>query len=484
MSLAPRLDLRQSQSLVMTPQLQQAIKLLQLSNVDLTAYVEEELERNPLLERAQAEENDGQAEEHADQPVQQTNSDASDRRDDAESLDVDAAGSMPWSSGNGSGGGSSGGLGLDGVEHTVAREVSLYEHLAQQIQVELPEGPEQLVAAHLLGSIDDAGYLKIDADAAIEQLGCTPDLYERTLLNLQRLDPPGVFARDLKECLRLQLAELNRLDPVSTTILENLELVAKRDFAKLRKLCSCSDQDILDVLNELKALDPKPGHKFYSGHVQTVVPDVAVRASQAGGWMVELNTDTLPKVLANERYYVEIQRNSRSEDDKVFVSEQWNSANWLIKALDQRARTILRVAREIVRQQDMFLVKGVEHLKPLVLRDIADALELHESTVSRVTSNKFIMTPRGVFELKYFFTASLGSTGDGPSHSAEAVRHRIRSLIDGETAKNVLSDDDIVEALRSDGIVIARRTVAKYREAMRIPSSVQRRRELRLATTG
>ncbi len=483
MSMAPRLDLRQTQSLVMTPKLQRAIKLLQLSNIELTAYVDEELERNPLLERAQTDDHEREAEERNDQPVQQTNSDTSDHLDHAESPDLDAAGSMPWSASSGPRSNDSS-LDFGGVEYTIAEETSLYEHLARQIQVECEDGPEQLVAAHLLGAIDDAGYLTIGTEAAIEQLGCTSGLFDHTLVKLQRLDPPGVFARDLKECLRLQLDELNRLDPVSSAILDNLELVAKRDFAKLRKLCACSDQDILDVLNELKALDPKPGHRFDSGHVEAVVPDVVVRASHAGGWMVELNTETLPKVLANECYCAEVQRNARSEDDKVFASEQWNSANWLIKALDQRARTILRVAREIVRQQDLFLVKGVEHLKPLVLRDIADALELHESTVSRVTSNKFIMTPRGIFELKYFFTASLGSTGDGPSHSAEAVRHRIRTLIEAETAQKVLSDDHIVEALQADGIVIARRTVAKYREAMRIPSSVQRRQELRLANVG
>ncbi|MBT7614215.1 MAG: RNA polymerase factor sigma-54, partial [Rhodospirillaceae bacterium] len=460
----------------------QAIKLLQLSSVELTAYVEEELERNPLLEREPSDEAERSTPEGNEPKAPETNSEASDRHDFAESPNLDAAGSMPWSSGTGgSGGGSGGDNELDGVEHTVARELSLHEHLAQRIQVEFGDAAERLIAVHILGSIDEAGYLKIERDDALVQLGCESCLFDAVLSKLQRLDPPGIFARDLKECLRLQLAELNRLDPVSSAILDNLELVAKRDFTALRKTCDCTDQDILDVVVELKALDPKPGLKFDPGPIQSIVPDVVVRTSQSGGWHVELNTESLPRVLANERYYAEVQSGTRSESEKIFVSEQWTSANWLIKALDQRARTILRVAQEIVRQQDMFLVKGVEHLKPLVLRDIADALELHESTVSRVTSNKFMLTPRGIFELKYFFTASLGSTEGGPAHSAEAVRHRIKLLVDGETAKDVLSDDDIVTALHSDGIQIARRTVAKYREAMRIPSSVQRRRELRLS---
>ncbi|MDA0221170.1 MAG: RNA polymerase factor sigma-54, partial [Proteobacteria bacterium] len=293
--------------------------------------------------------------------------------------------------------------------------------------------------------------------------------------------PPGVFARDLRECLALQLAERNRLDPVIAILLTNLEQVARRDFARLCKLCDCSEQDLADMLADLRMLDPKPGLRFDTTHTQVMIPDVVVRAAQAGGWHVELNSDTLPRVLANERYYAEVQSGTRSESERSFVSEHWNNANWLVKALDQRARTILRVAREIVRQQDLFLVKGVAYMKPLILRDIADALELHESTVSRVTSNKFMATPRGIFELKYFFTASIGSTGDGPAHSAEAVRHRIKTLIEGEAPNGVLSDDDIVEALAQGGVAVARRTVAKYRKAMRIPSSVQRRRERRLA---
>jgi RNA polymerase sigma-54 factor len=266
-------------------------------------------------------------------------------------------------------------------------------------------------------------------------------------------------------------------------LLDHLDLVARRDMAKLRKCCGCGDDDIADMLGELKALDPKPGLRFDAEPSQTVIPDVMVRPKQDGGWHVELNGETLPKVLANERYYTEISDSTRSKADKEFLAERWNSANWLVKALDQRARTILRVAREIVRQQDMFLLKGVEHLRPLVLRDIAEALELHESTVSRVTSNKYMATPRGIFELKYFFTAAIGSTGDGPAHSAESVRHRIKSLIDAEPPDKVLSDDSLVEILHGDGIDIARRTVAKYRESMRIPSSVQRRRNKKISSS-
>tara|TARA_B100000676_G_scaffold312637_1_gene387859 strand:+ start:6026 stop:7480 length:1455 start_codon:yes stop_codon:yes gene_type:complete len=481
MSLAPRLDLRQSQSLVMTPQLQQAIKLLQLSNIELTAYVEEELERNPLLERDQSDSPEPLAETGTEQRALETNSQASDRHDDAENVNLDAAGSMPWRSSSGSGRGVAPDGDLNGVEHTVANALSLTEHLAQQIQFEFVNDAERMIAGFLLGSINDAGYVTIEPGQTIEQLGCDTAVFERVLDQLQSLDPAGVFARDLQECLSLQLAEINRLDPVSEAILDNLDLVAKREFAKLRKICGCSDQDILDVLNELKALDPKPGLRFDQGPIQAIVPDVLVRASQSGGWHVEVNTENLPRILANERYYAEVQNSARSDEDKTFVSEQWTSASWLIKALDQRTRTILRVAQEIVRQQDLFLVKGVEHLKPLVLRDIADALELHESTVSRVTSNKFMLTPRGIFELKYFFTASLGNVQGGETYSAEAVRHKIKALIDAESVGNVLPDDDIVEALNKEGVSIARRTVAKYREAMRIPSSVQRRRELKLS---
>ena len=475
MSLAPKLDLRQSQSLVMTPQLQQAIKLLQLSNMEVAAFVEEELERNPLLERASQEES---------RPIADDDGRDEPRGGDNEAPATaapppdDPMGATSWRTSDGRGAPSDD---LYGLEQTLAGEISLYEHLGRQIQVEFTDPGERLIANHLLTGVDEAGYLTLDLLETSKTLGCAPEQTESVLRRLQTLDPAGIFARDLKECLAIQLAERNRLDPVIETLLANLELVARRDFQKLRKLCACTEQDIADMLADLRMLDPKPGQRFDAAPAQAMIPDVIVRPAQAGGWHVELNSDTLPRVLANERYYAEVQSGARTDSERSFMSEHWNSANWLVKALDQRARTILRVAREIVRQQDLFLVKGVSHMKPLILRDIADALELHESTVSRVTSNKFMATPRGIFELKYFFTASIGSTGDGPAHSAEAVRHRIKGLIDGESAETVLSDDDIVDALARDGVAIARRTVAKYREAMRIPSSVQRRRERRLS---
>jgi len=230
------------------------------------------------------------------------------------------------------------------------------------------------------------------------------------------------------------------------------------------------------MISEIRALNPKPGLSFGGEAIQPVVPDVFVREAADGGWRVDLNTDTLPRVLVNSQYYAEVSGRAKDVADKTYLSDCFANANWLVKSLDQRARTILKVATEIVKQQDAFFVHGVQHLRPLNLKTVADAIEMHESTVSRVTSNKYMATPRGIFELKYFFTSSIPATGNGEAHSAEAVRHRIKVLIDGETPNDILSDDAIVERLRGDGIDIARRTVAKYREALKIPSSVQRRR--------
>jgi RNA polymerase sigma-54 factor len=297
---------------------------------------------------------------------------------------------------------------------------------------------------------------------------------------LQTCDPVGVFARDVKECLSLQLRERDRLDPLMQRLLDNLDLLAAHDMPGLSRAVGADREDLLDMLAELKRLDPKPGRAFEHGPVEAVVPDVFVRAAPGGGWAVELNSDVLPRVLVNRAYYATVTKHTRDAAEKAFLADCLQTANWLTKSLDQRAQTILKVATEIVKQQDGFLVHGVTHLRPMTLKTVADAIEMHESTVSRVTSNKYVATPRGLFELKYFFTTALGSATGGEDHSAEAVRHRIRQLVEAESPTAILSDDTIAELLHKEqGIEVARRTVAKYREGMNIPSSVVRRRQKR-----
>jgi len=260
-------------------------------------------------------------------------------------------------------------------------------------------------------------------------------------------------------------------------LVEHLDVLAKRDLAALRKICGVGDEDLADMIAEIRHLNPKPGLALGTTLVQPIVPDVFVRPGPDGAYLVELNSDTLPKVLVNQSYYVEVAHTAKGDKGKAYLADCLQTATWLIRALDQRAKTILKVATEIVRQQDAFFAHGVQHLRPLNLKTVADAIEMHESTVSRVTANKYMATTRGIFELKYFFTSAIAAANGGAAHSAEAVRHRIRQLIEAEDPQDVLSDDTIVEKLRMAGIDIARRTVAKYREAMRIPSSVQRRRE-------
>jgi RNA polymerase sigma-54 factor len=313
-------------------------------------------------------------------------------------------------------------------------------------------------------------------------LNCPLERVERVLATLHGFEPTGVGARDLRECLALQLRERNRLDPAMDALLDNLQLLARRDFAALKKACEVDDEDLREMIAELKALTPRPGAAFGGEPAQPVTPDVYVREGAGGLWLVELNSETLPRLLVDQRYHARVSAGARSDQEKVFVSDCMAQASWLVKSLDQRAKTILKVSSEIVRQQDAFLAYGVEHLRPLNLKTVADAIGMHESTVSRVTSNKYIGTPRGLFEMKFFFTSAINATEGGESHSAESVRHRIRQLIDAEASdRDVHSDDRIVELLKEAGVDIARRTVAKYREAMRIPSSVERRRMLKQA---
>ncbi|HEV8678818.1 MAG TPA: RNA polymerase factor sigma-54, partial [Stellaceae bacterium] len=370
---------------------------------------------------------------------------------------------------------------MRGIEQTATRPRTLREHLIEQIGADLPDLADRVIAAHLLDQLDEAGYLRGGLAGAAEQLGCPADRVERVLARLQQFDPPGVFARDLPECLALQLADRNRLDPAMQRLLDNLPLLAARDAAALMRICEVDAEDFADMVAEIKSLDPRPGHAFDPPLAQTVVPDIIMRPQPDDAWVVELNADTLPRVLVNNRYYARVSRAAHGKADREYLAERLQAANWLVKSLHQRATTILKVASEIVRQQDGFFRHGVPALRPLILRDIADAIGMHESTVSRVTTNKYMATPRGLYELKYFFTSSIAASRGGESHSAEAVRFRIRGLIGGEPSNETLSDERIVDLLKQEGVDIARRTVAKYREAMRIPSSVQRRREKMLA---
>ena len=506
MALSPRLEMRQGQGLVITPQLQQAIKLLQLSNLELESYVEGELERNPLLQRDEAdsapEESRGEREPEAASGPASGEVELGDSGDRSEAMDCgkadiydaapgerasgdggeldagQAGGAVDWSRA-GSGGSFESG---DDMEGTLTRAKTLAEHLADQLAVARFSPREQAIASVLIDSVDDGGYLRADLVDMAERLGCEPGVIEQVLLRLQGFEPTGVFARDLRECLMLQLKERDRCDPAMSALLDRLDLLAKRDMAGLRAACGVDDEDLREMIAELRALTPRPGAAFGGEPSAPVTPDVYVRESQGGLWHVELNTDTLPRLLVDQRYHARIAGGARSDQDKTFLSDCLASANWLVKSLDQRARTILKVSSEIVRQQDAFLAFGVEHLRPLNLKTVADAIGMHESTVSRVTSNKYIATPRGVFELKFFFTSSIASADGGQAHSAESVRYKIRQLIDAErTERDVHSDDRIVDILKEAGVDIARRTVAKYREAMRIPSSVERRRILKEA---
>src|SRR5947208_7520965 len=534
MALTQRVEFRQSQSLVMTPQLMQAIKLLQLSNLDLSAFVEEELERNPLLERA----SDGPETPVAGEPAQETAHERGEfsASDDQGGFGEDSGGDTPGSAGESFepnqfepgqeewmnrdlgtraeieqtldtpldnvfseepaeaaaraaqdaaptaytewGGGASSDEDYN-LEAFVAAETSLGDHLAEQLSVAFTAPAQRMIGQYLIDLVDEAGYLPADLGQAAERLGASEGDVETVLATLQTFDPPGICARNLSECLAIQLREFNRYDPAMRALVENLDLLAKRDIASLRKLCGVDDEDITDMIGEIRRLDPKPGLKFGASRAQTMVPDVYVRPGPDGGWHVELNSDTLPRVLVNQIYYTELSKTIRKDGDKSYFTDCLQNATWLVRALDQRARTILKDAAEIVRQQDGFFSHGVAHLRPLNLKAVADAIQMHESTVSRVTANKYMAANRGSFELKYFFTASIASADGGEAHSAEAVRHQIKQLIDAEQVAAILSDDTIVERLRESGIDIARRTVSKYREAMRIPSSVQRRRDKR-----
>jgi len=504
MALAARLALRQGQAMVLTPQLLQAIKLLQMPSAELAAFVRDEIERNPLLEMVEPapeepqygapvedepaasdpQPGDWAANELATEPAALAAA-LGTEVDNAfgaepppapgEPAPVAEGASLSASAWTGIPTGSGGGEPRD-LETYAEAALSLAEHLKRQAMVLLAGPRERMIAVALVDELDESGYLAAPLQEIASRIGAPFAEVERVHALLLTLEPTGVFARSLGECLALQLLERDRYDPAMRALVENLPALARRDYAALRRLCGVEDEDLADMIAELKRLEPKPGRAFGATHEPPPIPDVVVTAAPDRTWRVELNSEALPRVLVNETYAATIKRGATREQDKLFVTTQLQAANWLAKSVEQRARTILSVATEIVRRQDAFLVEGVSGLKPLNLKSVADAIGVHESTVSRATANKYMLTPRGLFEMKYFFTTSIASSARGEAHSAESVRHRIKQMIEAEDPRDVLSDDVIVERLREAQIVVARRTVAKYRDSMRIPSSVERRR--------
>jgi RNA polymerase sigma-54 factor len=478
----------------MTPQLRQAIQLLQFSNIEVANFVDQELERNPLLERDEVSDAPigeraalDQITLRADTPADAAEAVRADRLpsetasplDSVHAEDYDPGGPSDGGPPMGSFEGRGGNLSFSGDDRTIEDMADdhppLRDHLGEQLRLTFSDPVDRMIGAHLIALLCPAGRLTANPAAIADAMALPLARIEAVRRVMMRFDPAGLFARDLKECLAAQLADKNRLDPAMQTLLENLELLARRDLRGLMTRCAVDAEDMAEMIAEIRALDPKPGASFDVEPVRAVVPDLLMRPAPGDSWVIELNPDTMPRLLVNEGFHARVTPRA-NKADRVFLADQLASANWLVRSLQQRAQTILKVAAEIMRLQDGFLRQGVAYLRPLILRDIATAVEMHESTVSRVTSNKYISTPRGIFELKYFFTTSIGAVDGGVSHSSEAVRHRIRQLIGAEAPTGILSDDQIVTILRREGVDIARRTVAKYREAMHIPNSVGRRR--------
>jgi len=498
MALGPRLDLRQSQSLVMTPQLQQAIKLLALSNLEIETFIGEALDANPLLDVGEATPAAPEAVEPPEEarrttlessPVDQLIGEG--RAADDRPLDIDAT-ALDRDRDTGDGGGDftadwgrelggPGGEAGPGIDERGGGELSLAEHLAAQVGAVAGDARLAAIARYLIGQLDEAGYLPVGLRDIAGDLGIALAEAEAALELVQSLDPTGVGARTLSECVALQAREADRYDPAMARLIDNLDLVARGEFARLKRMCGVDDEDFADMLGELRGYDPKPGLRHGGGEGAAVTPDLTVAARADGGWDIAINQATLPRLVVNRAYYIELKGTCDDKAARGWLSEKLADANWLIKALDQRQKTILRVASEIVRQQDGFFRRGVSELRPLTLRAVAEAIGMHESTVSRVTSNKYLTCDRGTFELKYFFTSGVAAVDGEGAVSAEAVKAAIRQLIDAEDAKAILSDDTLVDLLKAKGFDVARRTVAKYREAIGLGSSVQRRRQKALA---
>ncbi|MDA9619861.1 RNA polymerase factor sigma-54 [Alphaproteobacteria bacterium] len=491
MALTPRLGIKNSQSLALTPQLKQSIKMLQLSSTELINFVADEVDNNPLLEYDEKSFDEEAQLKYSNQVLQ--NSTSSTIRNDEqlnegyqefyeESALPDNIDTMPTpniglnvsniitnSMGN-----------FDSVETPIeqkrARPISLKNHLESQLSLIQVTPDVKIIIQYLIGLMNESGYINEKTSLIAEQCGCTESYLEKIFKIAQSMEPIGVFSRSLGECLKIQQIQADRYDPVMAIFLDHLSMVGEQKFNELRHLCKVNEEDFLDMLTEIKTLNPKPGLKYGEDPVYTIIPDVYVRKTTKGRWFAELNNDNLPKVLINNRYIVEISEKELKKKDKVYIQECTAKANWLIQALDQRAKTILKVSSELVRLQKKFFEGGIQYLAPVNLKKIAKAINMHESTVSRVTTNKYIATPIGIFEMKFLFTNAIGSLDNSNQYSSKSIKYKIKNLINNETPKKILSDDKIVKIIREEGIDIARRTVAKYRESLEIPSSIIRRR--------
>ncbi|MEM7617146.1 MAG: RNA polymerase factor sigma-54 [Pseudomonadota bacterium] len=487
-------NLSQHQKMVMTPDLQQSLKILQLNQLDLVNYINNSLQSNPILslDEDNNEENNeagnitenNLANDLSDDMSDIINNNFSDQvniNGDSEIINLDYV-----ESNNGQGNLIYSNIinhhNIDNLDSNIS-ELSLKEHVLEQANLIINESQDKIIAKYLIDMLDDNGYISDDFSDIINKIKCRTDDIERILSMLQSLEPAGIFARNLVECLTLQLKDKNHFDEMIEKLLANLNLVAQHDFKKLMKICDINIDDLTDMINEIKSLNPKPGEHFIKAKDYHVIPDIFL-SKKDDDWHVELNNQALPKVIINNEYKVILSDKKKlTKDTKKYLNNNIKDANWLIKSLDRRAQTILKITQAIVEIQNDFFNNGIYSLKPMTLSDIAKKIEMHESTVSRV-SNKIIQTDIGLFELKYFFSSalsnkktSLAEEQDGAATSSTVVKKIIQELITSET--KILSDADIVTILANKNINLARRTVAKYREALKIPASSIRRKAKR-----
>ncbi|EFC1658727.1 TPA: RNA polymerase factor sigma-54 [Escherichia coli] len=470
------LQLRLSQQLAMTPQLQQAIRLLQLSTLELQQELQQALESNPLLEQIDTHE-EIDTRETQDSETLDT-ADAFEQKEMPEELPLDASWDTIYTAGTPSG---TSGDYIDDELPVYQGETTqtLQDYLMWQVELTPFSDTDRAIATSIVDAVDDTGYLTVPLEDILESMGDEEidiDEVEAVLKRIQRFDPVGVAAKDLRDCLLIQLSQFDKTTPwleeARLIISDHLDLLANHDFRTLMRVTRLKEDVLKEAVNLIQSLDPRPGQSIQTGEPEYVIPDVLVRKHN-GHWTVELNSDSIPRLQINQ-HYASMCNNARNDGDSQFIRSNLQDAKWLIKSLESRNDTLLRVSRCIVEQQQAFFEQGEEYMKPMVLADIAQAVEMHESTISRVTTQKYLHSPRGIFELKYFFSSHVNTEGGGEA-SSTAIRALVKKLIAAENPAKPLSDSKLTSLLSEQGIMVARRTVAKYRESLSIPPSNQRK---------